>query len=283
MTHEEARELIPAFAASKLQGSALEGLRAHLSACGECAELASGIAGIVSTLQAGGQALLDAHPDEKALRSYYEGTSAPAVTERIEEHLRTCAPCSLEVSTKRRAPAAEPRGDPQSGSRTAASGWRLGAAAAGILAAGILIGVAVTAGRSSRPAPIDTGSLSTPSWSGSVDLHVLPPPQRGEAVARFVLKKGQPGTILHLPRVIPRDGSPADRFRLLLRGEEGTVRFDQVYPRSEMERAFETWGVMPLFLPASSLPSGRYELTVQRDDPSAEKVASIPFEIAREE
>ncbi|HEU5180961.1 MAG TPA: zf-HC2 domain-containing protein [Candidatus Polarisedimenticolia bacterium] len=280
MTHEEAQELIPAFAASKLQGSTLDGLRAHLSACGECAELASGIAGIVGTLQEGGLALLDAHPSEKELRAYFEGASTLAESGQIEKHLRTCASCSLEVSTKTRGDVV--LRDRRPGSRTTASAWQLGAAAAAILGAGILIGVMVKAGVS-RPSGTDVVPAGPTSWSGPVDLHVLPPPQRGETIPRFILKKGQPGTILHLPRVIPRGGSPSDRFRLLLRSGDGAVKFDQVYPRPEIERAFDAWGVMPLFMPASSLPSGRYELTVQRDDPSAEKIASIPFEVTREE
>src|SRR5262245_15015926 len=99
MTHEEARELFPAFAASKLQGPELDGLRAHLRACAECAELAAGIGEMVSSILEGGSDLFDLHPDEKALRAFFEGFRLPGA-ERIEKHLRTCASCSLEVATK---------------------------------------------------------------------------------------------------------------------------------------------------------------------------------------
>jgi hypothetical protein len=283
MTHDEARELIPAFAASKLRGPALDGLRAHLSACGECAEVASGIAGMVAALQEGGPALFTAHPQEKLLRSFFERATTPAETERIEAHLKTCASCSLEVSAKQRAPVMEQLPEGRSRDRAGASGWQLGTAAAGILAVGVLIGLAVSAGRSSRATATGASPGTQPAWSGPVDLHVLPAPQRGEAVTRFVLKKGQPATILHLARVFPAGGNLEDRIRLLVQSDKGVVRFDRVYKRSEMERAFESWGVMPIFLPASTLPAGRYELIVQRDDPSAEKIAAIPFEVTREE
>jgi hypothetical protein len=116
-----------------------------------------------------------------------------------------------------------------------------------------------------------------------VDLHILPAPTRGEAVPRFRLRKDQPATILYLPRVIPKKGSPDERFRLLVQDGDGVVKFDQSYARSEMERAFDSWGAMPVFLPVSGLPSGRYEFVVLREAAPPEKVAVIPFDIARED
>jgi hypothetical protein len=280
MTHEEARELIPAFAASRLQGPALDGLRAHLSACPECAELTAGIGGMVSKILEGGSDLLDPHPDEKALRAFFEGSRLPGA-ERIEKHLRTCASCSLEVATKVHAGSAGRKSGGPEGNGTASTAGLL-AAAAGILAVGVLVGVMVTAQWRPRPVAPGASAPGLPAWRGPVDLHVLPSPQRGEAVARFVLKKGQPATILHLPRVFPGGGNPADRLRLLVQSEEGAVKFDRIYARSEMERAFESWGVMPIFLPASILPDGRYEVLVLREAEPPEKIASIPFEIVRE-
>jgi hypothetical protein len=156
--------------------------------------------------------------------------------------------------------------------------------AAVIFAVGVLVGLSFTMPWRQQPRSRDSKGIPVPSWSGPVDLHILPSPRRGqEAVERFTLRRGQPATILHLPQVIPKTGNPDEKFRLIVQDDSGVVVFDQTHTRSEMDRAFERWGVMPIFLPALSLPAGRYEVIVLRDATPRDQVAAIPFEIARED
>jgi hypothetical protein len=281
VTHEEAQELIPALLTSRLQGSALEELRAHFRDCDGCAGVLSGIGEIVDTIREDGRELFQPHPDEKAIRAYFEGWRSPE-TARIEQHIRSCASCSLELSTKTRQPSREAdRAPVSSPSYTRAGQLR---AAAALIGVGVLLGAGLAAlwpRQSSLPAA-RAGALS--SWSGAVDLHLLPAPTRKEeSVTRFTLRKGQPATILHLPKVIPGAGSPDEKFKIVVRRPSLAPVFDQSYTRSEMMKAFDSWSVMPILLPASSLPAGRYELIVSREADPSDQVAVIPFEIVREE
>jgi hypothetical protein len=280
VTHEEALELIPAFLTSSLEGPALERLHAHLRDCERCAEIATGIGEVVETLRENGHELLDPHPDEKALRAYFEGRSSPEA-KRIERHLRTCASCSLELSTKTWQPSPL-RVEGLLWSRGGMPAVRLGVAA-GLFALGLVLGVGLKAFWRGRGKSGEAPAISMPSWSGAVDLHLLPAPTRREGITRFTLRKGQPATILHLPNVLPGAGSPDERFRLAVKRRDAGAVFEQTYTRAEMMRAFNRWDVMPILLSSSNLPAGSYEVIVSRERDPDQELAVLPFEIVREE
>src|SRR5262249_26215958 len=156
---------------------------------------------------------------------------------------------SLELATKTRQPSQSAVKASVPG-RSATRGRQLRVAAA-LIGVGVLLGAGLSVlGR--RPSPSRESAWdSSPSWSGEGDLHLLPAPRRKEeTVTRFTLKKGQPATILHLPKVIPDAGSPDEQFRLIVRGTSMAPVFDRSYSRSEMMRAFDSWGVMPILLPS---------------------------------
>ena len=274
MTHEEAQGLIPAYAASRLEGAELDALRAHLGGCEACSELATGIGEIAAAIASGGEGMLDPHPEESQLRAHALGRHAEGA-ERVRRHLESCARCSLEVASWRGGTPGPGRSELATGGR-ASSSWRQAAA---LLAAGVVLGMGLTAlwHRSFGPG---TDGMSPSAWSGPVDLHLLPAPTRGEeSLAQFRLRKGQPATILHLRRVLPDPHSPDERFRVIIRAASGATVYERVHTRAEMERDFDQWEVMPIYVPAAP---GKYELILMRETAPAERVLESPFELVPE-
>ena len=249
MSHDELRQQIPAWAASRLDAESSRLLDDHLAACESCRELAATARELAVAVREGGEALFEPHPKELALRDHAAGTSTREDRARIERHLRSCATCRLEVEGWRRVNAAKP-------SRAAAprSRWMAPALAA---AAGVLAGVALMA--LLQPA-------AERAWRGDSPLYVLPGMTRGEVEApasAWPVPERESRVSVAIPLVLPDGTRDEARFRLDLSSGGGSPTWSIEMSAGEMRRHLATpAGVLHVTLPASALMPGDHELRI---------------------
>jgi hypothetical protein len=274
--HEQCQEDVAAYVAGRLGGEGARRLEAHVAECDDCAAVVESWLEIAEGFWQGGVALLEAHPDTAEIRAYVSGTASSDVHARIERHLGTCAPCSLEVRTGRTRHTVVPFRPARA---KTVSWFGIPASLAAMLLLGVGIGFFFRFG--SPPETELSPAVSAPTWSGPVSLLLLERPSRGvSTMRRFRVDAGQPYVPLAVPVVVPEGSADAELFRFTVRDEGGRVLWWSQLPAGTMRQQMAASGVVSFLVPASDLEPGRKMLRFARAlTPEPGALLEIPFEI----
>jgi hypothetical protein len=230
--HEELRETLPDYVASRLAPEQRRFVQEHLAGCPACEEIVADLTEMERHVKAAGEAMFEPHPDPVALRRHAMATPEGADAS-IERHLELCAPCSLEVRTwarRARPPAAPRRADFVAGRLVRILQMGLATSAGAIL--GVLIGALLFRSKASDTAalrPEEGGPPPAiepaPLPVGQPLLHILPTVLRSGETPRQVwtLERSEPYLAVAVPVSVPRTASDSDLFRFELRQEGGAI------------------------------------------------------------
>ena len=301
--HEWAREEIPAYAAGRLEAKALQRLKEHLAACGECREAAAETIAIASALADAPEGFFERHPDIGELQAYASHPGLPE-SDAIRRHLSSCDACALEVSAWRHRRSGESPHTPSL--PPVVLSRRLWPVAAAALAAGLAIGVGVgplfrrsaapplagAAGPSVSPqvppgpVPSDSAPKAGPSeppssWSGRVPALVLSDALRGEETSPAVaVEEGQPYVLISVALEILDPTLRGGTFRFEIRDTAGNTAWDLTLPGEEVAHDLRERRSVSLLCPSSRLRNGSYELRVRRTDRGSDSpLLQAPFTV----
>jgi putative zinc finger protein len=266
MKHQEIRESIPAYAASRLDGEARREVADHLAACSECREIAESCAEIHSALKEWGEEMFDPHPDELAIRDFARGAAGER-TEAIRRHLEGCMTCGLELEAWKgrkevvplRERPASPGGFFFSRPLLAAAGIVLGFGAAFILMRQETIQAPLPPHPSPAPPPA-TAPPSPTAWTGRAPQWILPGATRGqEPSVSLSAGKGETHLIVSFRPSLPEDLPDAENCRFEILRESGRSAWSTDLPAATLRADLERTEAISFVIPASVLEGGRYE------------------------
>jgi hypothetical protein len=267
-SHEEFQQVLPAFAASRLEGEQLRRVEAHLAECEPCGEIASAWQEIAPALREDGKELFAPHPDEATLRRFAGGERIPDPAP-IVGHLKICASCELEVAawkSLRKKPTAMKATFQRH--RFAIPAF---AAAAGIV---IGVGLAILLRGTILPGTADRDQtkgfpIGASGWSGRVSQIVLPKPVRGDGPPiEISIDRSETLVVFGFQTGMPEGVKPGDMFRLeVALGEE--IIWTEEVAAGWMSEQLESVGVVNLALPTALFSPGRYEFRVIPPAPAA--------------
>lgn len=260
--HAAWHEQVPAYVAGRLEPEERGRFETHLSACPECAETVAAWRGIASAIREEGETLWEPHPETEVIRAAALGRAGDEP--RLARHLAICPSCALEVQAWR--DRARGRHEESRGAGQVAPA-RLGRAGMTLLAAaaGLVVGVGLSLLLTTAPAPIEPGPGSGSPASieaAPVPLLVLAPARRGagDEASSVRLIAAHPGLVIAVTPTIPESGADADLVPFELIGPDGGAVFTTSMTVAAIREELRRNEMVTLFVPASTLPPGGYEL-----------------------
>jgi hypothetical protein len=196
----------------------------------------------------------------------------------LVRHVASCASCELEVAAWRRWTKMNPTNSHEDEMRVAQdrkSYWRPA------LAAGILLGLALTLGAQQLlRSPAEPLEAPAP-WTGSAALLTLEQPLRGAGpVAQVALEANQPYLPLAVSPTLPEDAAAMDRFRFSIASPTAGTVWSVELTAERVRAQQETTGVVTFLVPTVDLPHGRSGFAMH--DAAGASLLEIPFEIQRQ-
>lgn len=288
IAHEEGLEAVPAYVAGHLDEDARRGMDEHLATCGACAELVEAWRELLDAMRAGGEAVVEPHPDVEALRAHALGSGTE--DDRIGRHLTVCPSCRIEVEAWRRREADGPGARDASPIHAGRRPWPGGIwPAAATLAAGIALGLVLGHLRPTAPPEPEApapgavpAAIEPPFRGGPLPLIVLPAPRRGADVTPGPrLDPRHPFVLLALPSPSPGRRSEVERFRFTIHGPDGGVVWSSEMSDAEVGIYRGTGEAVVFAVPTSALAHGRHEARVTGLTKGGSEVLllRVPFEV----
>jgi hypothetical protein len=297
-SHDDMKEMLPAYGASRLAEADRRRLEAHLRECSECAGQAASSETLAEALRQAGADLISPHPEVRALSEYALGKRT-AETGTIASHLASCASCELEVSAwrlremarEREQPARVAPGPPRALRAAAFSGslrspWLS-------LAAGLIVGVGASIlvllplspelPPSGARLELPAASRHAAEWSGPAPFFILRSPLRGESgAAQIRIGADQPYVLLAVRPGIPSGAPEGEIYRFELVGTSGVRLWELELSAAQIRGHLEQSELVTLPVRAEALQPGRYELRfAPRDAGSGQPPLILPFEVSR--
>jgi len=255
LNHEEYREDLADYAASRLDATRAADVERHMGDCDECRSSASFMKELGEAIDDAGEALFEPHPDVADLRLYSMGESTHD-DDRIAKHLEVCPSCDLETSAWPTVRAMETgrAGDsviPGPWLRRVVGPWLAAAA-------GLVLGVALTI----QLMPQRSSAVEGDSLDGPAQHLMIPGAVRGSAPdLKFNLSAGAGPVVLDLQPVIPAQAGDSDELRLTIR-TQGAQAWSASATAAELRRAIDASGVVTFVVPESVLSAGRHEIVL---------------------
>ncbi len=273
--HEEYREDLADYTASRLDAARAGAVERHLGECDDCRRTAFFMKELGDAIGEAGDALFEPHPDVADLRRYAMGDATDDAS-RIAKHLEVCPSCDLE-STAWPVVRAMETGHGV-GARVVSGPWLRRVAGPWLAAAaGLVVGVALTLQMTSqRSVAPEAGA-----WDGPSQHLMIPGAVRGSAPEpTFALSAVGGPVVLDLQPVIPGQAGDADEFRLTIRSESAQTVWSAAATAAEMRRAMDAAGVVTFVVPAGVLIAGPHEVVLAARGDDAAPIFRAAIEIS---
>lgn len=272
--HEEYREELADYAASRLDASRAADVERHLGDCDECRSSASFMKELGVAINDAGEALFEPHPDVADLRRYSMG-EATHDADRIARHLEVCPSCDLETSAW---PTMRAMENGRAGDSVIPGPWLRRVIGPWLAAAaGLVLGVALTI----QMMPQRSGAVEGESLGGPAQHLMIPGVVRGSAPdLKFTLSADARPVVLDLQPVIPGQAMDDDEFRLTIRSL-GAPTWSATATAAEMRRAIDGTGVVTFVVPERVLSTGGHEVVLAPAGAGSAPIFRAEIEIQR--